>query len=169
MIKRTILIKIFFILVIMGVSELGYAQVNNENIRLEVLRKNVVDKEFIFGKWDDKGGTETSLTYLGILKTDKGRTYKIMNYIWTWGMSCRSTSRILVFNAKNHYLGNYYTITASNLPKKIEDGILIFENKSPECNKKIISKISFKNGLPKEIFKRCNSDYGDSFTFDGKN
>ncbi|CAM3627966.1 hypothetical protein [Flavobacterium chungbukense] len=169
MIKRTIIIKLFFVLLTMGVSELGYAQVNDENIRLEVLRKNRIGKEYVFGKWNDKGGTETSLTYLGILKTNKGRTYKIMNYIWTWGMSCRSTSRILVFNGKNQYLGNYYAPRESNLPKEIKDRILIFANKDHECDKKIISKISFKNGLPKEIYVACKNVYGDNLVFDGTN
>ncbi|KAF2329517.1 hypothetical protein [Flavobacterium ginsenosidimutans] len=167
--KRKILIKIFFILMTLGIPQFGNSQINDENIRLKVLHKNVVGKEFVFGKWSEKGGTETSLTYLGILKTNKGRTYKIMNYIWTWGMSYRSTSRILVFNDKNQYLGNYYAPTESSLPKKIKDGILIFANKDHKCDKKIISKISFKNGLPKEIYVACNNTYGYNLVFDGTN
>ncbi|MFB9078708.1 hypothetical protein ACFFWB_15055 [Flavobacterium procerum] len=115
--ERTILIKMFFILIII-MPKFGNAQVKDEHLRLEVLHKNKIGKEFIFGKWNDKGGTETSLTYLGILKTDKGKAYKIMNSVWTWGMSCRSTSRILIFNAKNQYLGNYYIFRESEFTKR---------------------------------------------------
>lgn len=143
------------------------AQEKDEHIRLEVLRKNIIGKEFVFGKWNDNGGTETSLTYLGTLKSNNGKTYKIMNYVWTWGMSCRATRRILIFNHKNQYLGNYYAPTGSSLPKEIKDGILVFANKDRECDKKIISKISFKNGLPKEIYVACNTDFGDNLVFDG--
>ncbi len=167
--KRKILIKMFFILMILGIPEFGNAQVNDENIRLKVLRKNVVGKEFVFGKWNEKGGTETSLTYLGSLKTDKGKTYKIMRYVWTWGLSYRSTSRILIFNSKNQYLGNYYISTESDLPKEIKNGILVFNNTDSECDKKIFSKISFKNGLPKKIFVECKNGYGNSYEFEGTN
>ncbi|MCP2027024.1 hypothetical protein L1276_002168 [Flavobacterium sp. HSC-32F16] len=161
--------KKLFLTIIVFISLFGKAQIRDENIRLKVLRKNTIEKEYVFGKWNNKGGTETSLTYLGILKTNTGKTYKIMNSVWTWGMSCRSTSRILVFNAKNQYLGNYYITKESNLPKKIKDGVLIFENRDSECDKKIISKISFKNGLPQKIYKKCNNEYGDSFEFDSNN
>ena len=40
-------------------------QVNDQNIRLTVLRKAIVDSNFIFGKWTDDLETETHLRYLG--------------------------------------------------------------------------------------------------------
>lgn len=80
--KRTFLLKLFFaFILIIGIPEIGISQINDGNIRLKVLHKNVVGKEFVFGKWNEKGGTETHLTYLGSVKTKKGKTYKIMNYV----------------------------------------------------------------------------------------
>lgn len=65
---------------------LSKTQVNDGNIRLKVLRKNIIGKEFIFGKWNVKGGTETHLKYLGQVKTSTGKIYKIMNSVWIWGL-----------------------------------------------------------------------------------
>ena len=169
MIKRAICFKILFNLIIIGIPEIGISQKNDGNIRLEVLHKNVVGKEFVFGKWDDKEETETHLTYLGKLKTDKGKTYKIMNYVWIWGLSFRATTRILIFNGRNQYLGNYTLTTDEELPTELNNGILIFRNIGPECDKKLVSRINFKKGLPQEFFRECNNKFGNSFVFDGKN
>ncbi|MBE8725489.1 hypothetical protein [Flavobacterium hungaricum] len=169
--SKTIFLKLFFIL-LFGMPKIGTAQTKDEDIRLKVLRKNSIGKEFVFGKWDERKwdkieGTETHLTYLGSVKTQKGKTYKIMNSVWIWGLSCRATNRILIFNGKNQYIGNYYVTTETNLPTELKNGILIFRNTDPECNKRIISKVSLKNGLPITIFTECKNGYGDSFTFEG--
>jgi len=83
-------------------------QVNNINIRQQVLQKGIIDSVFVFGKWTEESQTETQLKYLGDLTTKAGQTFKIMNSIWLWGLSKRATSRILIFNFKNQYVGNYY-------------------------------------------------------------
>ena len=164
MFKIKLLFSIF-----LGISFLGKSQIDDENIRLKVLRKNLIRKEFVFGKWTENGGTETHLKYLGKVKTSKGGTFKILTSVWIWGMSTRHTSRILIFNEKNQYLGNYYVITESLLPAKLENGNLIFENSDADCDKNITSKISFRNKLPEKFFRRCNKKYGDIFSFDGTN
>lgn len=167
--KKTILLKTFFILILIGIPKLGISQVNDKNIRLEVLHKNAVGKELVFGKWNDKGETETHLTYLGRVKTEKGKEYKIMNSVWIWGLSSRATSRILIFNGKNQYLGNYAVSTDAELPTELINGILIFRNLGPECDKKLVSKITLKKGLPQEFFRKCKNGFGDSYVFDGEN
>src|SRR3569623_916124 len=84
---------------------LAFAQVKQRNIRLEVLKHNSVGWENIF-KAEDQ--STTHLTYLGSLRTKKGGRYKIINSVWIWGQSHRATNRILIFNARNKYLGNYW-------------------------------------------------------------
>jgi len=168
--KRIIFAKLFwFFILIIGIPETGISQINDENIRVKVLHKNVIGKEFVFGKWDENEGTETHLTYLGSVKTNKGKTYKFMNSIWIWGLSHRATNRILIFNSRNQYLGNYAVTMVADLPTKLENGILIFRNTDAECDKKITSRISFKKGLPKEFFRECKNKYGDFYSFDGTN
>jgi hypothetical protein len=144
-------------------------QINDENIRLKVLRKNVVDKEFVFGKWEKNKGSETHLTYLGKVNASNGRTYKIMNSIWIWGLSKRATSRILIFNKKNQYLGNYSMFMTDELPMKLQNKQLIFINSDSNCNTKIITKVSLKDGLPKQFFKECKNKLGNIYGFDGLN
>ena len=141
-------------------------QTDNRDYRVEVLKKDIKGKEFTFGKWNEEGATETRLKYLGTLKTEKGKVYKIMNSIWIWGLSSRATNRILVFNHKNQYLGNYYITTPNELPTKIKNGYLIFKNIDGDCNKNVETKINFKNGIPKTIFRKCDNESGNEYSFE---
>lgn len=144
--------KYKFTLLLFLLSKLSFGQIDDSKFRPSVLKKNIIGKEFTFGECDQKGGYETILTYLGSVKTKKGKTYKIMNSIWIWGMSCRATHRILIFNSLNQYLGNYYMNSSCDLPTELKDGQLIFNNFSQDCDNQIEKPISFKNGIPKNIF-----------------
>lgn len=147
----------------------GISQINDHNIRLKVLRKKIIGKEFVFGKWNEKDGTETHLTYLGVVKSNQGKIYKIMNSVLLWGLSRRATNRILIFNEKNQYLGNYHVTLNTDLPTQLKNRILLFQNTDSDCDKSITSKVSFKNGLPREFFRECKNGYGDIYSFDGTN
>ena len=89
------------IILLLILSNAILGQTDNRDYRVVVLKENIIGKEFMFGKWNDEGATETRSKYLGTVKTEKGRIYKIMNSIWIWGLSSRATSRILIFNQKN--------------------------------------------------------------------
>ena len=143
-------------------------QLNDENIRKKVLQKAIIDREFIFGKWTEKGGTETYLKYLGKFTTKRGQTFKILNSIWFWGLSQRATTRILIFNEKDEYVGNYYLTVTSNLPTKLENGKLMFKNYDADCDKNLTTIIDLKKGLPKQFFRKCNGQYGDIYSFDSE-
>lgn len=139
-------------------------QVNDNEIRQMVLDKNIIDSLFIFGKWTENGQTETHLKYLGEVTTKDGRVFKIMNSCWFWGLSHRATSRILIFNGNNQYVGNYGLGMTYDLPDKLENGILIFTNfENEDCDIKLITKVNFKKGLPNEIFIKCKEEYGDIY------
>lgn len=157
--KLKITFLIFFL------SYFSFGQIDDSKIRLEVLKKSVIGKEFTFGKWNEKGQTETNLTYLGSIKTKKGKVYKIMNSVWIWGMSARATNRILVFNDRNQYLGNYSVTTSNDLPTEFKNGYLIFKNTDKDCDKKVITKVNFRNGLPKSFYRKCNNEFGDIYSF----
>lgn len=146
-----------------------FSQVDDSNIRLYVLRKNTIGKEYIFGRWNAKGGTETHLKYLGSAHSKHHKTYKIINSSWIWGLSRRATNRILVFNEKNQYLGNYPVTMIVDLPTEMKNGILIFKNKDISCDLKISSAISLRKGLPKEFFRKCKAHSGSFYGFDGIN
>lgn len=157
--------KIYSVFLITILSQIVFAQINDNNIRLKTLQKSNIGKKYIYGKWNEKGGTETHLTYLGNVKTKKGKTYKIMTSVWLWGLSRRATNRILVFNSLNQYIGEYSVTMISDLPKKFKNGILIFENKNNDCDQNVSSKINFKNGIPKQFFLECKNGSGDIYEF----
>ena len=158
--KHTTLLFLLFVFFI------SRGQTNDNAIRQKVLKNNIVNKTFIFGKWTEKGGTETYLTYLGKVKTKDGKTYKIMNSIWYWGLSHRATSRILIFNQDNTYYGNYGLGMTYEIPDKLENGKLFFTyDKKDNCDCKAKTEINLNNGLPKEIFIKCNKS-GDFYSLD---
>lgn len=140
-------------------------QVADQNIRLQVLQKGIIDSTFIFGKWTEGGNTETHLTYLGQVTTNHGQTFKIVNSIWIWGLSQRATSRILIFNGKNHYVGNYYLTIAYDLPSNLVDGKLIFKNTGKDCDNKLTTIVNLKNGIPRQFFRKCRGTSGDIYSF----
>ncbi|GGD44460.1 hypothetical protein GCM10011514_05560 [Emticicia aquatilis] len=161
----TTLRTLFIILTLNIIVFSASGQVNDENIRQKVLKKGIVDSLFIFGKWTETGQTETHLKYLGQVTTKRGRTFKIVNSIWFWGLSHRATSRILVFNVRNQYVGNYYLTMTYDLPTKLKNGKLIFNNTDTNCDKKKSTIINLKNGIPKQFFRKCKDKYGDICTF----
>jgi len=86
---------------------------------------------------------------------------------WYWGTSCRATSRIVVFNSKNQYLGDYYLTLDSDVPNRIENGSLVFTNEDDdECDRKLVSRVSFKNGIPMQFFLKCKGEMGDIYSFE---
>jgi hypothetical protein len=161
MTKRTV----FFLMTLIWTLPVT-GQTNDNEIRRQVLEKNVVDSLFVFGKWTKDGDTETHLKYLGQVKTIDGKTYKIMNSVWFWGLSHRATNRILIFDEKNQYVGNYSLKMTYDLPDKLENGKLVFSNKKKEnCDKEIITAIDFSKGIPKEIFMKCEGETGELYVF----
>ncbi len=162
--KMTTRLTIFILTILFTGTVKG--QVNDTKIRQQVFKKKVVDSLFIFGKWTESGQTETHLKYLGEVSTTDGRVFKIMNYSWFWGLSHRATSRILIYDDKNQYIGNYSLAMTYDLPNKLENGYLVFSNTDNlDCDKKLITRVSFTKGLPKEIFIKCKGENGDSYNF----
>jgi hypothetical protein len=140
-------------------------QISYQEMQQQVLDKNFVDSLFVFGKWTERGSDETQLKYLGKLTTADGQVLKIMNSCWIWRLSHRATSRILIFDDKNQYVGNYY-LYKDDLPDRIENGKMIFTNKDKEdCEKDLITKIDFSQGIPKELFIKCKGDESELYVF----
>lgn len=159
-------IKLIILILISLVAKTAMGQVNDNSIRQQVLKENIVDSLFVFGRWTINGGTEIHLKYLGQVMTSDGRILKIMNSCCFCGLSRRASSQILIFNEKNQYVGNYYLWMTYDLPDKLENGVLIFRNKDKEdCDKSIVTKVDLTKGLPEHIFLRCEGENGDLYSF----
>lgn len=160
--------KSLILLVILAFSlTFSFSQVNYQRAFRLVLEGDAIGKEYSFGQ--EKGANHDSLVliYLGDVKTDKGHVLKILTSRWYWGLSPRATSRIIIFNQKNQYLGDYYLTMTNDIPDKIEDNSLIFTNDNANnCTPNLVTKISFKKGIPKRFFLRCKDELGDMYSFD---
>ena len=143
-----------------------FGQVNEDYIHQVVLKNNVKDSLYIFGKWNEKEGTETHIKYLGVIKS-KTENFKILTSCWLWGLSKRATNRILVFSENNEYLGNYYLTMQCDLPEKIENNQIVFlHSECADCDKEAITRLSFANGIPEQFFLECKNGSGDIYSFD---
>lgn len=152
-------IKLSFTIFSLCLCFTSFGQSRGNNIRSEVLLKNIAGKKYVFDYSKKKDHDETQLTYLGILKAIDGRQYKVMSYCWIWGISKRATNRILIYSAQNKYLGDYYLTTIDELPTKIESNQLIFKVKDDSSSKVTITRISFKKGIPKSIYLKEDNIY----------
>ncbi len=124
-------------------------------LRIEVLLKNKIGKAFQYNLNCDKSCNKTTLTYLGIITTNKNKQYKILNSFFVSGYSCRGTSRICIYNLQNQYLGNYYMGMPENLPDAVKENCLVYNKENSECVSRKGTKISFKYGVPKQFFLDC--------------
>ena len=141
-------------------------QVNDDSIRQIVLENNVTDSLYVFGEWNETEGTETHLRYLGTITSPKG-ILKIITSSWFWGPSKRATSRILLFNEQNEFLGNYYVSMTYDLPEKIENNQVVFlHSNTDDCDKKKVTRLSFESGIPDAFFLECKDGNGDLYKFD---
>ena len=89
-----------------------------------------------------------------------------MTSSWFWGQSKRATSKILVFDLTNRYIGCYNVGMTYDLPEKIENSQIVFlHSKTNDCDNKNVTRLSFENGIPHEFFVECKDGYGDVYSF----
>lgn len=132
---------------------ISYAQANHKKAFYLALRHNEIGKEISFSKTNGEDDDSLALVYLGNIKTKGGRHLKILTSRWYRGTSPGATSRIIIFNQKNQYLGDYYLAMTDDVPDKIKGSFLVFiNNKESDCTPDLITKISFRKGIPERFF-----------------
>ena len=145
---------------------IAVAQINDSKIRERVLQQNEIGENFTFGKWNESGETQTDLKYLGYVKTMQGKIFKVLTFAWHWGTAHHATSKILIYNDENQYVGEYNVGAVYDLPDELKDGQLIFyHTNSDSCDKNLHTKIDLKKGLPVKFFLKCKEKYGDVYHF----
>jgi hypothetical protein len=151
-----------------------FGQVNHHKAQQIVLKRNHVGKPYSFTQSKDVRFNKTLLhdydslvlVYLGKIETIDGRVFKFLTSRWYWNTSPRATSRIILFNAKNQYLGDYHLTMTYEVPDKIEGSSLVFINdKDSDCTPKLVTKVSFKRGIPRKFFLKCKDKFGDIYSF----
>ncbi|AEV98529.1 hypothetical protein A4D02_21745 [Niastella koreensis] len=132
-----------------------------------VLTRNKVGKKYVFDRSKKGQYNQTELTYLGKIKTNDGRIFKVVTSTVFFGNSPAATNKVVVFNSKNQYVGNYAFGADFNLPKKIVNNELVFDHKDTGglCDPSVVNRISFEDGLPKQMFVECRNKQGDLYSF----
>lgn len=148
-------------------SFFSLGQVNANSAFQKVLRRAEVGREISFDKSKPKDCDSLVLVYLGEIHCTHGKKIRILTSRWYWGFAPRATSRIIVFNEKNQYLGDYYMTMTCDVPDKIETGSLVFSGKKQcDCTPGRVTKINFTNGIPKSFFVPCQGKLGDIRSFE---
>ncbi len=159
-----------FVLIFVTIAlngSISYGQVNHKKAFQLALQHAKVGKEISFSQTKDKNYDSLVLVYLGEIITRRGQHLKILTSRWYWGLSPRATSRIVVFNGKNQYLGDYYLTMTYEVPDKIEGNSLLFINeKGSDCTANLVTKVSFRNGVPKTFFLKCKAQFDDIYSFE---
>jgi hypothetical protein len=131
----------------------------------DVLKRNQINKIDLFPNTlnTDSFGVKT-IKYLGIVNTTKKRNFKILTYSFN-GTRLR-TGCIYIYDIANHYVGKYELGDVTDLPDKLDKNNLVFTNKdNSDCDKHLVTRISFRHGLPKQIFLKCKEAFGDIYSF----
>jgi hypothetical protein len=157
--------RLFAIALCMIFTFAAFAQKNPGKDWETVLGRNKVGKKYVFNRSKKGHYNQTELTYLGKIKTNDGRTFKVLTSTVFFGNSPAATNKIVVFNNKNQYVGNYSFGADFNLPHKIENNVLVFDQKNAGkvSDPSGVSRISFEEGLPKQML--VGNKKGELYTF----
>ncbi len=161
-------LRISFFFLISSIATELFSQTGVEpRIYRNVIRKNQPGKKFVFDYSNGEIADNTRLKYLGDVTTKHGITYKVLTSIWVWGYSKRGTTRLLLFDDKNRYVGNFVLGMTHQAPTNVTASRLIFKlPKVSGCDINLKSEISFADGIPKKFFLECKNGDGDTVYFE---
>ncbi len=133
-----------------------FSQQTSRQLRNIVLAENVLDSTYVFDRSQEGDVDIIQLRILGYFTLEDGRCIKVLSSTWIWGTEDNGTARIMIFTEKNRFLGDYNLRNRALLPKKMVNGVLIFEvtpeNENENIDQQlIITEIDLKPKLPKCI------------------
>ena len=134
---------------------------------INVLKANKIGKVFYFNLSSKQNALrKVFICYLGNIKVLNHENFKILTWKSVWGANHNTSGIVYIYDRGNKFIGKYNLGSALDLPARIEGNLLVFTNKlKDDCDFKLISKIDFSNGPPKEIFIKCKDVHGDVYSF----
>lgn len=129
--------------------------------------QHAVGKIYEYDLTGRKDCNKTSIKYLGIVRTNQGKRYKILTsfFVFSASSTCHGTSSIKIFDMKNRYVGKYYVGMPESLPDILRKNQLLYVKDSEDCNWRKARSINLQNGLPKQFFLPCSRNGGDIYSF----
>lgn len=146
---------------------------NSEYNKLLYLKQNVLVKgkvghEYVYDLTGINECNKTRIKYLGIVRTSKGKQYKILTTFFVFRTSkdmCHGSSSIEFYDTKNKFVGQYYVGMPDDLPDELRNNRLIYLTSSENCNLRKERSIDLNQGLPKSFFIKCSDNSGDIYRF----
>ena len=141
-----------------------------QKFELLALKRQNVGKIYIYDLTKKEGCNKTTIKYLGIIKTNKGKKYKVLSsfFVLSAASTCHGTSNIKLYDMENKFVGLYYVGMPNNLPTKITKNKFICWANSDECKSRKDFEVNFEKGLPKNFFLPCSKDGGDECKFNAE-
>ena len=125
-----------------------------DDLHIEVLEKDSVGVTFIYDLTGKDNCNDSELTYLGIVKTNGKKEYKLLSSFWVrdGANTCRGNSKLMIYDTNNVFIGLYYFDMPYQLPDELDDNELVYYANESNCDNKGEIRISFENGLPKKFY-----------------
>ncbi|QBZ98334.1 hypothetical protein [Flavobacterium sangjuense] len=139
-----------------------------ERLELKALKANSIGKQYTYDLSGLKNCNKTSIKYLGIVRTNTGKQYKILTSFFVFKTHvdiCHGTSNIKIYDIKNKFFGYYYVGYPDNLPDYLKNNKLLYSTNSADCNLRKTRVIDCSKGLPKQFFINCSKNGGDIYKF----
>jgi hypothetical protein len=125
------------LLVIVAILLSSFSKIDTDSIEYrklltlehEALKANVIGKSYEYGLTGIKDCKKTEIRYLGIIKTKKGKKYKVLTSFFAFTTSedmCHGTSNIKIYDMNNRYIGKYCVGMPVSLPDALHENRLIY-------------------------------------------
>lgn len=144
-------------------SEYGQLQ----KFELLALKDKSVGKVYTYDLTKNKGCNKTTIKYLGVIKTKRGKQYKVLSsfFVYSAASTCHGTSNIKIYNLANKFVGQYNVGMPEGLPDALQNNKLVYNENSQDCNLRKERTIDFSNGLRKCFTVACSEKGGDEYCF----
>lgn len=169
---KIIIISTLFVLTLFWFSFTNKDKFESEfekikKLELIALKNGNIGKEYSYDLTKKEGCNKTTIKYLGVLKTNNGKKYKVLSsfFVFSAASTCHGTSNIKIYNLNNEYLGKYNVGMPEDLPTEIKNNKSIFWSKTKDCDLRTNFSINFENGLAKRFFLPCSQKGGDEIIF----
>jgi len=143
-----------------------------QHLKQKALIAGKVGHEYVYDLTGIDGCNKSRIKYLGIVKTSKGKKYKILTTFYVFRSSndnCHGASTIEIYTIENKYVGKYHLGMPDDLPDELKNNKLIYRTNSQDCNLRKERSIYLGHGLPKSFFIKCSEHGGDIYYFSSNN
>lgn len=138
-----------------------------QKFELLALQKEKVGKTYTYNITKRKACNKTAITYLGEIKTNTGKCYKVLSsfFVFSAENTCHGTSNIKIYDMENQFIGKYRVDMPDELPVKITDNKFLRWSATKKCDLRKGFSVNFDKGPPHSFFLPCSKKDGNQYSF----